>query len=351
VKAAICILFSLVTLQCPAQGIRMAEAAGRVVEMTLVKAVDLSSVAWPEGTTDLTQVSTIAKGDTNVYMLLQANGIAPDSEAFALVYDLNPALKDANNIAAGTSVELPSVSGNSSLLKLLESGNLVELTLDPAIHAELNQRIDGLQAVLPSISQLTLDPEAQTQIKGLIGWYQQIEKRSKRRTAPPLRRASLIQLRDEAGLLSSILLDALQRHRQLSSTEQRQIGGIYEDIKLEMTQFGEVLASVAPAAQSFFAVTVNIKGAEPAHLDGLRVYYTYNGLYRALPANPPIVSYGFKQLGSGRPENLLMKNYQIWAAKDGDSNHPVTLPYLLRIESTTPSSVSVDLSLSGGPRP
>jgi hypothetical protein len=319
--------------------------------MTLVKADDLSPAVWPEGKTNLKQVSAVVRNDTNIYMLLQANGIAPDSEAFALVYDLNPGLKDANKVRPNTPLTLPSVTGDASLLKLLQNGYLVELTLDPRIHSELNQRIDAFQGLLPSISESTADPEAQSQIRGLIAWYQQIGRRFKRRTAPPLRQASLIQLRDEADVLSSILQGALQQHRQVSSTERQQIAVIYEDIKLEMMQFGEILAGAAPTPQNFFAVTVNIKGADSSLLDGLRVYYTYNGLYRMLPAEPPITSFGFKQLGSGKSENLLMKNYQIWAAKDGDSNHPVTRPYLLRIESTTASSVNVDLSLSGGSRP
>lgn len=118
-----------------------------------------------------------------------------------------------------------------------------------------------------------------------------------------------------------------------------------------MGQFGETLAGSAPTPQAFYAVTVNIKGADSALLDSLRVYYTYNGLFRTLPADPPITSFGFKQLGSGKSENLLMKNYQIWAAKDGDSNHPMTRPFLMRIDATTPSSINVDLSFLSGPHP
>jgi len=350
-KAALCLLVSSIVLGAPAQETRFAEAAGRVAAMTLVKTDDLTSVAWHEERIDLKRVSSVVKKDSNVYMLLQGNGIAPDSEALALVYDLNPRLKDANKLVANTSITLPSVTGDSNLLQLLQNGYLVELTLDPGIWSELNRQIDSLQGLLPLISHLDLDPEAQTQIERLIAWYQQIGKRYKRRTAPPLRQASLIELQDEARQLLSILLDVVQQHHNLSSTERKQIVDIYDDIELEMKQFGETLAGFMPKPQAFYVVTVDIKGARPSLLDRLRVYYTYNGLFRALPASPPIPSFGFKQLGSGKSENLLMKNYKIWAARDGDSNHPVTAPYLLRIEDTAPSSMSVDLTLVPGLQP
>jgi hypothetical protein len=96
-------------------------------------------------------------------------------------------------------------------------------------------------------------------------------------------------------------------------------------------------------------VIVNIKGGNPKSVDKLRVYYTYNGLFQQLPAQPPIESFGFPHTGSGQSDILLGKHYQVWAAKDGDANHPLTPPYLLRIDDTAVSPMSVDLSLTGVP--
>src|SRR5882724_10351471 len=217
VKITICFPLFFLTLVSSGQDTRIAEAANRTVEMTLVQADDLAPVAWPKEEITLRHDSTIVSGGANVYTLLRANGIAPDSEAFALVYDLNLGLKDANNIAAGTSLALPSVTGSSGALEFLKGRQLVELTLDPGIRSVLNERIDSLQAALPQIGQLSPGADVLAQIKELITWFQQIERRLKRRTAPPLRQASLIQLNEEAGLLSSLLPDALQRHRDLSS--------------------------------------------------------------------------------------------------------------------------------------
>jgi hypothetical protein len=201
--------------------------------------------------------------------------------------------------------------------------------------------------LIPFVDQATAEPSAQSQVKSLIEWYQQIQRRFKRRTDPPLRQATLIQLLSEADLLNSLIKGALGGHTQLTGNETKQIARIYEDLRLEMTQYGQVMAGAAPKAQGFYSVTVHVKGLNQAPIDGLRVYYTYSGLFRPLPAQPPVPSFGFRQLGSGRSENLLMKNYWLWAAKDGDANHPVTPPYELRIDAATPTSISVDLSLAG----
>jgi hypothetical protein len=316
--------------------------------MTVVKAEDLSPQAWPPQQIELKQVSATLTRDTNAYMLLQANGIAPDPGAFALVYDLNPALKDLNGLPPNTILQLPSIAGGEGLRELLQDRNLVELTVDPEIRHELNQHIEALQPLLPSIPQLTTDANAQSQIKSLIAWYQLIEKRFKRKTDPPLRQPTLVELRNEADLLNSILATALHQSRQLTGDEQRQVAAIYDDVKLEITQYGQVLEGDAPKGQAYYSVTVTIKGVDPNLNKNLRVYYIYNGQFRTLPAQPPIASLGFTHLGSGQSEKLLMKNYWIWAAKDGDSNHPLTPPYPLRIESTSPTSLSVELSLVAG---
>ena len=332
------------------QDVRQAQISGRQVELKLVKADDLSPVAWPKEQIELKPSSATTSADKNVYIMLQANGIAPDSQAFAVVYDLNPSVSDLNSLTPNTSIQLPKAIGGAQLKSLLQSGDLVELTVDPDIWKQLNQSIEALQTFLPSINQLSSKPQARSELKSLLQWYADIERRFKRRTDPPLRQATLVQMLDEAKALQSILEGARQQQRQVTSDEQQQISAIYADLKVEMTHYGQTLADVAPKAQAYYVVTVNVKGGDPSRIPDLRVYYTYNGLFRPLPAQPPVTSFGFSRLGSGQSENLLPKNYQIWAAKDGDSNHPLTPPYLLRIDNTSASPLSVDLSLTGSGR-
>jgi hypothetical protein len=316
--------------------------------MRLVKTGDLSPVGWPPGQVGLKQVSAIVTAATNIYTLIQENGIAPDSAAFALIYDLNPTVRDANSIAANTQLQLPCLADERLLQQIRNDGELVELTVDPELHRELDQRIEALQVFSSSLSRVTSDSGTQSQLSSLLNWYQQIERRFKRRTDPPLRHATLVELQNEADLLNSLLQGAIQRQHELGSDEKQQVAAIFEDVSREVSQYGQVLAGSAPKAQGYYSVTVNVKGISAALSSSLRVYYTYNGLYRSLPAQPPLTCFGFKQLGPGQSENLLMKNYWVWAAKDGDANHPLTQPFLLRIDETTPTTVTVDLSFNGG---
>ena len=345
-KQAIWLISIFLLGNASGQEVRQAQIAGRQVELKLVKADDLSSVAWPTENVELKPSSATTLADRNIYMLLQANGIAPDSQAFAVVYDLNPGVCDVSSLAPETSIHLPEVIGGPLLKNLLQSGDLVEITVDPDTRGRLNQSIEALQSFVPLIDQLSSRPQTQSELKSLLQWYTDIEKRFKRRTDPPLRQATLVQMLDEAKALQSILEGAHQQQRQITSDEQQQVSAIYDDLKAEMIQYGQTLAGVAPKGQAYFAVTVNIKGGDTTKTAGLRVYYTYNGLFRPLPSQPPVTSFGFGHLGSGQTENLLPKNYQIWAAKDGDSNHPLTPPYLLRIDNTATAPLSVDLSLT-----
>jgi hypothetical protein len=79
------------------------------------------------------------------------------------------------------------------------------------------------------------------------------------------------------------------------------------------------------------------------------VYYTYLGLFPLLHSTPPLTTYlSFPRLGSGLSENVELKNYAFWAARDGDYDHPLTIPYVLRVNQLEDArqSVQVDLTLS-----
>ena len=44
---------------------------------------------------------------------------------------------------------------------------------------------------------------------------------------------------------------------------------------------------------------------------------------------------------------MSRKNYQIWAARDGDPTNPVTPPHALFIDSSAVSPLTVDLTYTG----
>jgi hypothetical protein len=342
IAAALPILLAIATM---AQDLPRATLAGRSVEMRIVTPEDLSPIAWPKGNAELTQTTTSLEG-TNVLLKLKANGIAPDSEALTLVYDLNPSVHDLNSLPANTRISLPSVkSARPELNKLLHDGYLVEFTIDPEIRQELNSRIEALQVLKPQVEKVTTDAVVIKQAEQTIVWFNEVERRFKRRTNPPLRRATLNQLNGEAYQLQSLLQGAIRQNRQATDGEKEQITAIFGDIQTVIMQYGQSLAGSISAGEPLYVVTVTIKGTDTQLIDAIRVYYTFRGLFRPLPANPPINAMGFTELGSGKSQNFLAKNYQVWAARDGDPNTPLTPTYTLNIDETSKSPISVELSL------
>jgi hypothetical protein len=341
-------LISVVLLALPlsgsAQKTTTTEIAGRTVQMVLVKAEDLSPVSWDQTRFRLTQTSAKLMDRSNILITLREAGIAPDTEALTLVYDLNPAIRDLNGVSESQLLNLPVVVADTESKQLMKKGFLIELTVDPELRQQLNARIDSLQNLAPSIPEIAGESGTRKHISDTIDWFEQVERRFKRRTGPPLRRATLLQMNDEATQFESIVRGAAHQHRSLTDSERQQIDAIYEDMRVEISNYGQILADVIPGAQHFYSVTVIVKGAMGPLADGMRVYYTFAGLFRPLPADPPFQSFGFRELGSGKTEHLLMKNYQIWAAKDGEPNLPLTAPYLLRIDEASPNSLAVELS-------
>ena len=327
---------------------QQARLGGRAIDVTLVNSEDLSKVDWPAENFKLTQVTGIITADANVYSLLQANGIAPDSEAFTVVYDLNTSISGVGSLPPQTKLQLPKIVAGPKLQSLLQSGKvLVELTVDPEARNELNLTITSLQAYGSSVDQLSAQPATQAELSDLLRWFQEMKDRYYHRTDPPLREASLLQMRDEAQVLEGILQHASATHTPIGTDSARQISAIYGDVKQQMQQYGQTLSVGPPKAEQRYVVTVAILGGAHQYLSTLRVYYNYAGLFfPPPPAVPPGNSPGFKHVGSGQSEELLSKHYWIWAAKDGDPTHPVTPPYQLTVEDSQISPVSVELTLS-----
>lgn len=217
---------------------------GKTLELKVVKADDLSPTPWPPGTIEARAVSTNVTSGTNIYMMLQANGIAPDPGAFSLVYDLNPTLRDVNDLAPQNSVQLPSVTPAQQLKEVLAGHALVEVTVDPDVRRQLNLQIQTLQQFESSVALLTPDLNTQAHIKSLIDWYEQIERRFKRKTDPPLGQATLMELLSEAKLLSSILEGAVKQSKPLKEADQQQIASIFEDRQTDRLDTAEIVTGI-----------------------------------------------------------------------------------------------------------
>jgi hypothetical protein len=320
------------------------------VDLVLVKGDDLSKVPAPPSKLQLVQTNATVTPYRNIYQILKSNGIAPDSEAFSLVYQLNPKISDLNQVTPDMVLTVPTVQGDATLKKFLQQGDLTQLTVNPSLRQGLDQQIDTLSANSTNFKTIP-DTDTQDQLQSLVKSYQLIEGSFKRRTGPPLQPQTLIQLNSEAEILNRLGQNLSSGSTQLSVDDRKQVQAIFKDVNSVMNLYGQTLADTVPKGESYYEVTVNLKGGDPNLLNTIRVYYTFNGLFRTLPATPPIVSFGFPQLGSGRSEKLLMKNYEVWAAKDGDPNHPYSPPYLLTIDEATSPSLTVELSINKGTNP
>ena len=216
IAAALPILLAIATM---AQDLPRAMLAGRSVEMRIVTPEDLSPIAWPKGNAELTQTATSLEG-TNVLLKLKANGIAPDSEALTLVYDLNPSVHDLNSLPANTRISLPSVKSAS------QSNELSAMMVSRRVHPSLKIRRTELPGrrpnmlLKPQVEKVTTDAVVIKQAEQTIVWFNEVERRFKRRTNPPLRRATLNQLNEEAYQLQSLLQGAIRQNRQATDGEE-----------------------------------------------------------------------------------------------------------------------------------
>ncbi|MBF0559543.1 MAG: hypothetical protein HQL08_12285 [Nitrospirae bacterium] len=345
-------IFLMSVLKASAASSPPVELAGRPVTMSLVKATGFKAVNWEPRGIKLTVEKVSLPGMPNINRLLLQNGIAPDDEAFTLIYDLNPAIKDFKDLSPGAKLQLPKIAGQHKLKLLKNMNYLVELTVDAQLRGKLNDMSDRLTeaarifAQLPSERFALPDKHLETlkQIETLARWYVYIKKSYLQRIGPPLCRQSLQNLYAEAEGLTMLITAATASTNKLSRDDQEQISAIYHDLELVMKRYGQPLGPTWPKADVLYKVEVHVSGTDVGLIRDLRVYYIINGLFRDPPVNPPVNSSSFNQLGSDKSEKLPVKNYKIWAAHDGDPGHPLTPVTLVHVLGTE-DHVNVDLSL------
>ena len=171
-----------------------------------------------------------------------------------------------------------------------------------------------------------------------------MRRRFLRRSGPPLRKASLVQLQREADALNSLLQGVLSGRHHLDGNDLKQIAAIYDDVEVAMASYNEELSNEAPKADALYKVTVSIAGSDRNSSARLRVYYTNYGLYHEPPDKE---CDAFRTPGSGSSELMRAQNYMIWAAQDGDPVHPVTEPLRVKVRPWDSEPILVTLSLKG----
>jgi hypothetical protein len=309
--------------------------AGRLVNVDLVKADDLSHAAWPDGHFELTKEAVTTQETANIYDLLTADGIEPDVEAFTVVYDLNPSLKQVDPLPTGVNLVLPKVRGGGNLQQKLKDGYLVMLTVDRTLRVEFAESASRLQDLSTRFADLPAerfaDPAARSAIvsnvKALAVWFAYVQKTFLQRTGPPLRRQTLLGMHDEAAVLNSILAAIVRGQEKVTPTDQEQVNAIYTDIQVQMKKYDNIMAGEPPVADQRYEVVVTIRNAD--RLENPQVYYALEGLFRK-PPKEPYESKPFEKAVSGL---LTFGDYVIWVGKPDHPFPPLTDQKPIRIEA------------------
>lgn len=351
------LLFStafLCSLQGNAAAMQISEVAGRAVTMELVKASDLSTVAWPAEEVKLVSETITTKAGDDIFRLLEANGIQPDNEAYTVVYDLNPNLEKVDPLPVGLSLAVPKLIAGPKLQEKLKSGHIVMLTVDKDIKEQFDRNVKAISDL--SVRFAALGPgrfadigkrnETINSVREMAAWLEHMRKTFARKTAKPLRRITLIQLNNEASALRALLELALTPDKKIGAVEQTRIAAIYKDIKQESEKWDQTMAGEPPSGEAQFTIVVEIKGGSPTQIQNLRVYYAIAGLFEDPPRNPPVPISNFNSLGQSSTARLPIKDYKVWAAPDGQPSSPVT--WITDLYVRRPASgdvIKLDLSL------
>jgi hypothetical protein len=182
-------------------------------------------------------------------------------------------------------------------------------------------------------------------IKALVGWFAYIQKTFLQRTGPPLRRQTLAGMRDEALALNSLLSTVVGGQQKVTAEDQQQVNAIYNDVRGQIMKYDNIMAAEPPASESQYKVVVTIHGGDARFIQGVQVYWTYQGLFRK-PPKEPLSSQPFDAVGSGASASLTIADYVIWAGRPGRPFPPVTDSKAISIGPIGDNPRQVGLSIS-----
>lgn len=353
-KAMICLLF-VISVSSASLGWGTpgeTKIAGRQVNVDLVEADDLTSVPWPDDHVGLITETLTTEANANIYDLLTANGILPDVEAFTVIYDLNPWLKQIDPLPSGVSLVLPKVTAGDKLQRKLKDGYLVMLTVDRTLREELATNISDLQNLsgrfISLSSERFTNPLAKKvmtdNVKAVTVWLTYSQKTFLQRTGPSLRRQTLLGLDDEALAINSILAAILGANEKVTLADQEQINAVYRDIQVQMKKYDNIMAGEPQVSDGLYKVVVTIRGGSAKLVEELQVYYAWEGLFRK-PPKEPLKSQPFDGVGSGSTTNLTIADYVIWAGKPGHPFPPLTDQKPISIGATGGNPRNVTLTV------
>jgi len=271
--------------------------------------------------------------DSTIHELLLSQGILPDVEAFAVVYELNPQLNQLSRLTPGTTLMLPVIDSPATI----ESGKRIAIVLDADLKESITGRVYQLRKILPRIRTLqnglldtavSLDDAVDTLEFMQLGFV--------RRNGRPISREALEQLDADAALLNAALSRANDRGRWERESSDA-LSAVLNDIRIKKRAFTQIASGKPPDRWPEVRVIVRtLKGGIP--VSNLRVYY----VPQALRGNSAAIR-TFDRLSTPSDRSLPEADYFVWASRD-PAMTPITSEYPLIVRSSS-SDIIVDLTV------
>jgi hypothetical protein len=291
---------------------------------------------------------TNLKPGDNVKQLLIANGIFPDTEAFGLVYDLNPTVPGIATIAPGIQLILPRVSSASR--SLLPQGDLVAVAMDSRMKEQLVAAIAELNGPITTARTFaagrydSADDRQSTNnaLRGINDSFVAIANviRGKVR---PINGEVLNQTAAEAETLRTTLARLTDPSQKLSAEDVNTIKLIDADLRVKRRTLTDVRGPSEPPTRWREAlVVVRTLGSDGHPVPLLRIYY----VPEALRGRAQLIK-SFDTLTSPSERSLPEANYVIWAGRPGQTTETTALSEVkkLALRRSSDAAVKVDLAI------
>lgn len=283
----------------------------------------------------------------NVRHVLIANAIFPDSDAFGLVYDLNPSLKSINS--AGPNSELIMPFARSVSRSTLGAGQLVRLVVHSQLKSDVLAKVANLNEQTAAVNTLGIERfananERRAVLRSLreIIDSSQIIRNVISGKVRPVTEEVLNQFSGELEMVQISLGRVIQSAGLFNDSDLSTLKSVEDDLRIKRRALTDVKGpSETPTRWRDVRVVVRtLRNGQPE--PNLRVYY----VPEALRGRSRHIR-SFNTLGSPTERLLPEANYWIWAGKPGQEPEGSALSDVKRLElrRTSDASQVVDLSI------
>lgn len=277
-------------------------------------------ICLPEEPLKLISEEVQVNGQT-INELLLANNIRPDYEAYGIVYNLNPNIKDLGEITL-KQIKLPKIQGGEFLKHLFEYNFKIHFIADKKLKEELIAENKKLNLLIIKASDLDITHFSSSNIKAdylnklkstsdlLNGINTSISKGF----GPPIPREVLERLLKQVGLLQSDINSVIFNKKKINLIELEQITAINKDLKIKAGILIETASARPP--RSYPKVKVIVKTMRNGQeISNYRIFYVAEAYKRRLEMGEPI-----GKLSSPTDKSIDQADWCFWAAKDPDRN-------------------------------